>query len=96
MRGTLGAAWTVAALIAIRDALGWDPRDADVLVGTSAGAELVTMLGSGIGVDEILAMQLGESTHPVLADTSPARPADSLHCRAHARVLPVSARALPT
>lgn len=65
--GTLGAAWTVAALIAIRDALGWDPRDADVLVGTSAGAELVTMLGSGIGVDEILAMQLGESTHPVLA-----------------------------
>ncbi|MGO4201423.1 patatin-like phospholipase family protein [Rhodococcus sp. TAF43] len=65
--GTLGAAWTVAALVAVRDALGWDPRDADVLMGTSAGAELVTMLGSGIGVDEILAVQLGESTHPVLS-----------------------------
>ncbi|WP_305092247.1 patatin-like phospholipase family protein [Prescottella sp. R16] len=65
--GTLGAAWTVAALVAVRDALGWDPRDADTLVGTSAGAELVTMLGSGIGVDEILAMQLGEPTHPVLS-----------------------------
>lgn len=65
--GTLGAAWTVAALVAVRDALGWDPRDADVLVGTSAGAELVTMLGGGIGVDEILAMQLGEPTHPVLS-----------------------------
>ncbi|QCQ92053.1 patatin-like phospholipase family protein [Rhodococcus sp. SGAir0479] len=65
--GTLGAAWTVAALVAVRDALGWDPRDADVLVGTSAGAELVTMLGAGIGVDEILAMQLGESTHPTLS-----------------------------
>ena len=65
--GTLGAAWTVAALVAVRDALDWDPRDADVLVGTSAGAELVTMLGGGIGVDEILAMQLGESTHPALS-----------------------------
>ncbi|PTR31588.1 NTE family protein [Rhodococcus sp. OK519] len=65
--GTLGAAWTVAALVAVRDALGWDPRGADALVGTSAGAELVTMLGSGIGVDEILAIQLGESIHPVLA-----------------------------
>ncbi|MFG1781971.1 patatin-like phospholipase family protein [Rhodococcus oryzae] len=67
--GTLGAAWTVAALVAIRDSLGWDPREADVLVGTSAGAELVTMLGSGVGVDEILAMQLGEQpTHPALRD----------------------------
>lgn len=65
--GTLGAAWTVAALAAVRDTLAWDPRTADVLVGTSAGAELVTMLGAGIGVDEILAMQLGESTHPVLS-----------------------------
>lgn len=65
--GTLGAAWAVAALIAVRDALGWDPRAADVLVGTSAGAELVTMLGGGVEPDEILAMQLGESTHPVLS-----------------------------
>ncbi len=64
--GTLGAAWTVAALVAVQDALGWDPRDADVLAGTSAGAELVTMLGSGIGVDEILAMHLGQPTHPAL------------------------------
>ncbi|EME14761.1 patatin-like phospholipase family protein [Rhodococcus triatomae] len=58
--GTLGAAWAVAALAAVRDALDWDPREADVLVGTSAGAELVTMLGSGVGVDELVAMQLGE------------------------------------
>lgn len=65
--GTLGAAWTVAALAAVRDALDWDPREADVLVGTSAGAELVTMLGSGVGVDELVAMQLGEQVaHPAL------------------------------
>ncbi len=66
--GTLGAAWTVAALIALRDELQWDPRDADLLMGTSAGAELVTMLGSGVSIDEILEMQLGTTTNPALID----------------------------
>ncbi|WP_280265111.1 patatin-like phospholipase family protein [Nocardia wallacei] len=64
--GTLGAAWIIAALAAVRDALDWDPRTADVLVGTSAGAELVTMLGSGLGVDDLVAMQDGSTTNPVL------------------------------
>lgn len=48
--GTLGFAWTAAVL----DALGWDPREADVLVGTSAGAEAVAMLGAGIPAKAIL------------------------------------------
>ena len=65
--GTLGAAWTVAALAAVRDELKWDPREADVIVGTSGGAELATMLGSGVSVDELLELQLGTTTHPALA-----------------------------
>ncbi|MFF3224768.1 patatin-like phospholipase family protein [Nocardia suismassiliense] len=64
--GTLGAAWIVAALAAVRDALDWDPREADVLIGTSAGAEYVTMLGSGVSVNELVAMQEGTSTNPIL------------------------------
>ncbi|WP_194834215.1 patatin-like phospholipase family protein [Nocardia sp. XZ_19_369] len=64
--GTLGAAWIVAALAAVRDALDWDPREADVLIGTSAGAEYVTMLGSGVSVDELVAMQEGTSTNSIL------------------------------
>ncbi|GAC70549.1 patatin-like phospholipase family protein [Gordonia soli] len=60
--GTIGGAWVVAALHALADQTGLDPRDADVLQGTSAGAELVTMLGSGIGVDELVAMQRGTAT----------------------------------
>ncbi|WP_297614566.1 patatin-like phospholipase family protein [Nocardia sp.] len=64
--GTLGAAWIVAALAAARDVLNWDPREADVMIGTSAGAEMLTMLGSGIGVDELVAMQDGTSTNPIL------------------------------
>lgn len=64
--GTLGSAWIVAALAATREVLDWDPREADMLLGTSAGAETVTLLGSGIGVDELVAMQRGTSTNPIL------------------------------
>ncbi|MFD6464185.1 patatin, partial [Streptomyces roseolus] len=66
--GTLGAAWIVAALAAVRDVLDWDPRTADILLGTSAGAEYVTMLGSGVSVDELVAMQDGSSANPILAE----------------------------
>lgn len=74
--GTVGAAWIVAALAAARDVLDWDPREADVLIGTSAGAEAVTMLGSGVSVDELVAMQRGASTDPILREhgrTEPGR-----------------------
>lgn len=77
--GTLGAAWTVGALVAVRDALDWDPRSAEVLVGTSAGSELVTMLGAGVGVDELLAAQLGQAG---------ARPALAEHVAAHPPMMP--------
>ncbi|MFI6363497.1 patatin-like phospholipase family protein [Nocardia sp. NPDC050630] len=72
--GTLGFAWIVAALAAIREVLDWDPREADVLLGTSAGAETVTLLGSGIGVDELVAMQRGTSTNPILSAHMRAEP----------------------
>lgn len=39
--GTLGFAWAVAALAAVEEQLDWDARTAEVLVGTSAGAEVV-------------------------------------------------------
>ncbi|WP_286248000.1 patatin-like phospholipase family protein [Streptomyces graminofaciens] len=58
--GTLGAAWTVGALHSLQEALGWDPRDAEVLLGTSAGAELVSLLGGGIGVADLLSAQLAD------------------------------------
>ncbi|GAA4103899.1 patatin-like phospholipase family protein [Nocardioides kongjuensis] len=45
--GTLGFAWT-AAVLAELERKGWDPRTADVLIGTSAGAELVARLGAGM------------------------------------------------
>ena len=73
--GTLGFAWTAVALRELERALDWDVRTAEVLVGTSAGSELVAILGSGrspqqildaldgtVGADEVLAAHLGR--HP--------------------------------
>ncbi|MBF6412940.1 patatin-like phospholipase family protein [Nocardia cyriacigeorgica] len=57
--GTIGAAWIVAALAALAEQLDWDPRTADLMQGTSAGAELITLLASGVGVDELVRMQQG-------------------------------------
>lgn len=50
--GTLGFAWT-AAVLAELERQGWDPRTADVLVGTSAGAELVARLGAGMSAADL-------------------------------------------
>ncbi|MBP2451414.1 patatin-like phospholipase family protein [Mycolicibacterium lutetiense] len=76
--GTIGGAWTVAALQALAEQTGWDPRDAAVLQGTSAGAELVTMLGGGATVSDLVAMHRGTSTDERLrrhiADTPPSVP----------------------
>ncbi|HUR52418.1 MAG TPA: patatin-like phospholipase family protein [Mycobacteriales bacterium] len=58
--GVLGASWTTGALVAARDALGWDPAEADVMIGTSAGSVLVAALSCGVTVDELLAHQRGE------------------------------------
>lgn len=60
--GTIGGAWIVAALNALQQQTGWDVRDAAVLQGTSAGAEMVTLLGGGASVDDLVAMHRGTST----------------------------------
>lgn len=51
--GVLGGAWSIAALDSVRHALDWDPREAEILVGTSAGAVLVALLGAGVSVDRL-------------------------------------------
>jgi NTE family protein len=45
--GSLGAAWTIGALCALEDSCGWDPRTADVILGTSAGALVGSLLAIG-------------------------------------------------
>lgn len=57
--GVLGASWMIGALAALQDAYGWDPREAEVLVGTSAGSVLSGLLGCGITVDTLVNHQRG-------------------------------------
>ena len=57
--GVLGASWTIGALAALEAELEWDPRQAEVLVGTSAGSVLAGALGSGVAVASLLAHQRG-------------------------------------
>jgi NTE family protein len=57
--GVLGAAWTIGALAAVQEEYGWDPREAEVLIGTSAGSVLASFLGCGVGVEQLLNHQRG-------------------------------------
>jgi NTE family protein len=57
--GMLGAAWTVGALCAVAEATGWDPGTADVILGTSAGSVLGTLLASGVHPRELRDHQQG-------------------------------------
>jgi NTE family protein len=57
--GVLGAAWMIGALSALSDSLAWDPREAEVIVGTSAGSVLAAMVGCGVGVETLINHQRG-------------------------------------
>jgi NTE family protein len=59
--GSLGAAWTIGALCALQDAYGWDPRSADVILGTSAGAIVGSALALGIRPCELRDHQRGNT-----------------------------------
>lgn len=58
--GVAGAAWSIAALANLEQQLGWDARDADILIGTSAGAVLAALLAAGTPVSRLLASQRDE------------------------------------
>lgn len=85
--GVLGGAWMVGALAALQEVRGLDVRDADVLVGTSAGSVMAALIGAGVSVDQLRAHQLGDADGAgALADlewdhdtatggSAPARPA---------------------
>jgi NTE family protein len=60
--GVLGAAWMIGALSALQDTYRWDPRDAEIIVGTSAGSVLAALLGCGVPVETLLNHQRGIPT----------------------------------
>ena len=57
--GVLGAAWAIGALNALVEVEGFEPHDADIIVGTSAGAVLAALLGAGVTAAELRDHQRG-------------------------------------
>ncbi len=57
--GYVGQAYEIGALSALHWDLGWDPRSADVIVGTSAGSVTAALLGLGVPVLEMASWALG-------------------------------------
>ncbi|MGI8761937.1 MAG: patatin-like phospholipase family protein [Jatrophihabitantaceae bacterium] len=51
--GVLGFAWTLGALSALESVAGFDVRDVDLVIGTSAGSVAAALLGCGLPVDAL-------------------------------------------
>lgn len=57
--GIAGGAFHAGVLAALHEVTGWDPRDAEVVVGTSAGSIAGTSLRAGLSPADMLARQEG-------------------------------------
>ena len=60
--GAVGAAYHAGALTALEHDLGWDAREADVIVGTSAGSIVGALLRLGVPATDLAALTVGTST----------------------------------
>lgn len=62
--GIAGYAFHAGVLGAIQEKTGWDPRTAEVMVGTSAGSGIVGLLRGGVAVPELVSRMLSISGNP--------------------------------
>lgn len=58
--GVLGGAWLTGGLAAIAEQTGWDPAEADYIVGTSAGSVMGSLVASGVPPWFMVAHSAGE------------------------------------
>ena len=58
--GTVGGAFHSGVLGALAEATGWDPRTAEVIVGTSAGSVTGALLRAGLAPSDLAARALGQ------------------------------------
>lgn len=88
--GVMGGAWLTGGLEALARETGWDPAEADYIVGTSAGSMIGALLASGIPPWFMVAHSFGESFEGIVdAHGNPAADADrSAGAVFHVRHLP--------
>jgi len=58
--GVVGHAWHVGVLAGLVEAMDWDARRADVVIGTSAGSMVAALLRAGIGPADLVARATGD------------------------------------
>jgi NTE family protein len=88
--GVQGGAWLTGALEAVAAETGWDPMDADRIVGTSAGAMIGAIVSTGVPLWWMVAHSAGESIDGLTdANGRPAADADrNAGARFHADLWP--------
>jgi len=64
--GVMGGAWLTGGLDALARETGWDPAEADYVVGTSAGSMIGALCASGIPPWFMVAHSMGESFDDVV------------------------------
>jgi NTE family protein len=57
--GSVGVAYHGAVLAALEDVTGWDPRQAEIIVGTSAGSITASMLRAGVAATDLVRISEG-------------------------------------
>jgi NTE family protein len=57
--GVVGRAWHAGVLAALAEVTGWDARDAAIIVGTSAGSVVGTLLRGSLGPSDLYAYSTG-------------------------------------
>ena len=62
--GTAGHAFHSGVLAALEESTGWDPRGAEIVVGTSAGSIIAALLRAGVGGPDLLAQTLRRPVGP--------------------------------
>lgn len=66
--GPVGHAFHAGVLRALGEGLGWDARDADLVVGTSAGAQVGALLRAGLSGEDLAARASGHPLRPEAAE----------------------------
>lgn len=62
--GVVGHAYHAGVLRALHEATGWDPRTAEVIIGTSAGSHVAALLRAGLSAADLAARAGGEPASP--------------------------------
>jgi NTE family protein len=63
--GVVGAAWLIGALEALAAETGWDPAEAEIIVGTSAGSVVGSLVAEGIAPEYLAAYSSGRTLDEV-------------------------------